>query len=189
MAARARVSKVPIRRQYTETDRWRAYNHWISTGKFTKTTAKACFISVSTVRAWVAKWEAGDIPNQPSPEELGEDIQTAAGDLQQMETLKALAMKRLAEVIPKTNSADQLVRVIKDLSERIDRANGLHDVPSTLNVNLRLAEAQVAGERLVDLVRSTLASANERSEVIIDADTEPLQLAASTSEDGGTTDG
>lgn len=178
---------MPIRRQYTDLDKWRAYNHWLSTGKFTKTTAKACFISVSTVRAWVEKWERGDIPNQPTPDELDEEITDAAADIDELTSLRSLALNRLREVIPKTNSADQLVRVVKDLSERIDRANGLHDVPGTVNVNLRLAEAKAGGEALIEFVRSTLADAHQRSEVIIDAEEEsPLELEASHSGDGGT---
>lgn len=193
----ARTAKLPIRRTYTELDRWRAYNHYQSTGQFTKTTAKACFIGISTMRYWVKQWDfdaagqARNPPQQPTQEEL-EEI-TESGDLvAEYEALLKMSLVRLREVIPKTNSADQLGRVIKDMAERIDRAKGITggEVNSTVNVNLRLATAKEAGAGLLaEMLQRTIADAHERSEHIIDADViEPPQIEASHSEDGSTDD-
>lgn len=192
-----RVSKVPVRRQYTELDRWRAYNHYVTTGQFTKTTAKACFIAISTMRSWVKAWDfdaegqAQNPPQQPTQDEL-EQIQEDGDLVVEYEQLLRMSLVRLREVIPKTNSADQLGRVVKDMSERIDRAKGITDgqVPSTVNVNLRLAEAAALGSGLIDSIRETLVSAKERSEHIIEAVViePPRQLEASHSEDGSTDD-
>jgi hypothetical protein len=77
------------------------------------------------------------------------------------------------------------------MSERIDRAKGITggQVPSTVNVNLRLASAREAGEGLLDLIGRTIASAQEREEHIIEAEVvEPPQIEASHSEDGSTDD-
>ena len=101
-----------------------------------------------------------------------------------------MALARLREVIPRTNSADQLGRVVKDMSERIDRAKGITggQVPSTVNVNLRLGEAREAGEALIGLIGKTISAAHER-ENIIDAEViESPQIEASHSEDGSTDD-
>ena len=178
----ARTAPVPIRRQHTELDRWRAYQHYISTGQFTKTTAKACLLPVGTLKAWIKKWdfdpdtkEARNPPEKPSEEEL-ERLGEVGDDIEQMKRLKGLAMKRLEEVIPKTNSADQLGRIIKDLSERIDRSEGLHDVaPSTVQVNIRLEQAREMGGEMIDQVRDMLGAAHQRAEIIYDA-AEPLEL-------------
>lgn len=192
----ARTAPLPIRRTYNELDRWRAYNHYITTGQFTKTTAKACFIAVSTMRSWVKAWDfdadgqARNPPNQPTQDELAEI--TESGDLiAEYEDLLKMALSRLREVIPKTNSADQLGRVVKDMADRIDRAKGITggEVPSTVNVNLRLADAREAGAGLIEQIRRNLADATERSEHIIDAEViEPPQIEASHSEDGSTDD-
>jgi transposase-like protein len=191
-----RVSQVPVRRQYTELDRWRAYNHYVTTGKFTKKTARECFIAVSTIRSWVAAWDfdaeghAQNPPQQPTEDELLE-IQEVGDIVAEFEELRGMALHRLREVIPKTNSADQLGRIVKDMSERIDRAKGITDgqVPSTVNVNLRLAEAKAAGGELLAFLGNTIASAREREAHIIDAEiVEPPQLEASHSEDGSTDD-
>lgn len=192
----ARTAPLPVRRTYNELDRWRAYNHYITTGQFTKTTAKACFIAISTMRSWVKSWDfdehgqARNPPETPTNTEL-EQIQEDGNLVVEYEQLLRMSLNRLREVIPKTNSADQLGRVIKDMSERIDRAKGITDgqVPSTVNVNLRLAEATALGEGLIDSIRDTIASARERSEHIIEAVViEPPQLEASHSEDGSTDD-
>jgi hypothetical protein len=135
--------------------------------------------------------QARNPPQKPTDEEL-ERIQEDGDDVAQYESLKHMAMARLREVIPKTNSADQLGRVIKDMADRIDRAKGITggEVPSTVNVNLRLAEAKEAGAGLMSLIQSTLASAHERSEHIIDSEViePPREIGASHSGDGGTDD-
>lgn len=193
-----RVSKVPIRRQYTDIDYWRAYNCYLSLGGNTKGTARECYLSVSTVRSWVKKWDfepdnplqARNPPQKPTDDEL-ETIMEDGNVLSEYESLVLMALKRMREVIPKTNSVDQLGRVVKDLSDRIDRAKGISggEVPSTVNVNLRLAEAKANGAGLLDLIRGTIASAHERSEHIIEADViEPPQIEDSHSEDGSTDD-
>lgn len=195
-----RVSKVPIRRQYTAIDEWRVFNAYLSNGGYTKTAARDCFMSVSTVRSWVKRWDfdpdnplqARNPPQKPTDDEL-EQIQDDGNVVAQYESLVQMALKRMAEVIPKTNSVDQLGRVVKDLAERIDRAKGITggEVPSTVNINLRLAEAKEAGAALIGgLLQKTLADAREREQHIIDveADESPLEIAASPSQDGGTDD-
>lgn len=194
----ARMAPVPIRRQYSELDRWRAYNHYLTTGQFTKTTAKACFIAISTMRSWVKAWDFNDEgvarnpPQQPSQDEL-EEIAESGDLVVEYEQLLRMALNRLREVIPKTNSADQLGRVVKDMAERIDRAKGITggEVHSTLNVNLRLAEAKEAGTSLLTgMLQRTIADATARSEHIIDAEiVEPPQIEASHSADGSTGNG
>ncbi len=184
-----RVSQVAIRRQYNDLDRWRVYNAFLSNGGNTKKTARDTFIALSTVRSWIRLWDfprdsKGEIesldarnpPQQPTQDEL-EEIKDDGDVVQEYEDLRSMALTRLREVIPKTNSADQLGRVVKDMSERIDRAKGITggEVPSTVNVNLRLAEAREAGSELMSLIGNTLAAAHERSRVI-DADPEPLAL-------------
>lgn len=187
-----RVSKVPVRRQYSELDYWRAFNHYVTTGGFTKKTARECYLSVSTVRSWVKKWDfdpanplqARNPPQQPTNDEL-EKIQEDGDNVAQYESLVQMALSRMREVIPKTNSPDQLIRVVKELADRIDRAKGITgEVPSTVNVNLRLAEAKEAGAGLIaDMISRTINAANERSRVI-DADVveSPLEIEASHSE-------
>ena len=155
------------------------------------------------MRSWVKAWDfdtkegsptfgqARNPPQQPTQEELAEI--TESGDLvAEYEDLLKMALSRLREVIPKTNSADQLGRVVKDMAERIDRAKGITggEVPSTVNVNLRLGEAKAAGAGLIEQIRRNLADAQERSEHIIDAEViEPPQIEASRSADGGTDNG
>lgn len=191
-----RVSPVPVRRQYTELDRWRAYNHYVTTGNFAKKTARECYLSVSTVRSWIKLWDfdaeghAQNPPQQPTQDEL-EQIQEDGDDVAQYESLKHMAMARLREVIPKTNSADQLGRVIKDMADRIDRAKGITgDVPSTHNVNLRLLDAKEAGASLIaGMLQKTLADANERSQHIIDVEADSVrEIESSPTQDGSIDD-
>jgi transposase-like protein len=178
----ARTAAVATRKQYNELDRWRAYQHYISTGQFTKTTARECYMSVGTLKAWLRKWDfdpdtklARNPPPQPSNEEL-EKLADVGNDVEEWKSLVRMAQARLREVIPKTNSADQLGRIIKDLSDRIDRSEGLHgDTPSTVQVNIRLEDARAKGEEMIAQVREMLGSAAQRAEIIYDAD-EPLEL-------------
>jgi transposase-like protein len=178
----ARTAPTPTRRQHTDLDRWRAYQHYVSTGQFTKTTAKACLLPVGTLKAWIKKWdfdpdtkEAKNPPAEPSKEEL-ERLGDEGDNVDEWKSLRKLAMNRLREVIPKTNSADQLGRIIKDLSERIDRSEGLHDVaPSTVQVNIRLEQARAEASEMIDQVREMLGNAAQRAEIIYDAE-EPLEL-------------
>lgn len=188
----ARVAQVATRRTYNDLDRWRVYNDYISNGGYTKTAAKRCHIAVSTVRSWVKTWDfdpenplnARNPPESPTGQELEQMAETEAGLVDQYCMLRGAALRRLEEVIPKTNSADQLIRVVKELNTHIDRANGLHDSPSTVNVNLRLAEARQGGEALIEGIKSMLGSAHAR-QAHITHEVDPLEIA-STSDDGGT---
>jgi transposase-like protein len=191
-----RVSKVPVRRQYTELDKWRAYNHYVTTGWFTKKTARELYLSVSTVRSWVKTWDfdadghARNPPQTPTQDEI-EEIQEEGDDLAQYESLKHMAMARLREVIPKTNSPDQLIRVFKELSDRIDRAKGISggDVLTTPENNSRLAAAHAAGAGMIsELVRRSVEAAEERSAHIIDMECESQDPPALPSGDGGVDD-
>lgn len=186
----ARTAKVPIRRQYSDTDRWRAYNHWVSTGRFTKTTARECYLSVSTLRAWVKSWDVDpetqvvrNPPTQPSAEEIELTSQDEGNLVAEYRSLRQMALTRLREVIPKTTSADQLGRIVKELSHSIDRSEGLHDAPSTVNVNIRLAEARAAGENLMGAIQKSLTDAAQRQSDIIDVESQEI---ASTSEEVST---
>ena len=195
--AAPRVSKVPIRRSYTDIDKWRVFNAYLSNGGYIKTAAKQCFISVSTVRSWIKAWDfdpenplqARNPPQQPTEDEMAK-VKDDGDTVSAYEDLRDMAIQRLREVIPKTNSADQLGRVIKDMADRIDRAKGIGmDLTTTGENNSRLAEAKALGEGLMDSLTRTLRSANERSEIIIEADTEPpREIEASKPADGSTDD-
>lgn len=197
--AAPRVSKVPIRRQYTDLDKWRVFNAYLSNGGYTKTAAKDCYISVSTVRSWIKAWDfdpenhlqARNPPQQPSTEEL-ELIEDDDNLVVQYQSILQMSLNRLKEVIPKTNSADQLGRVVKDMADRIDRAKGIGSGElSTPERNSRLDEAAAAGAGMIsELVRRTVDAAKERSDHIIEAEaiTETREIESAAREEDGSID-
>jgi transposase-like protein len=73
-------ANLPVRRQYSDAEKWRAYNHLLSTATGdhpkgnVKRTARECYLSVSTLRTWINGWTWRDgayqnPPATPSDEE------------------------------------------------------------------------------------------------------------------------
>lgn len=175
-----RQSKPAIRRAYNDTDKWLAYNHWLSTGRVTKKTARECHLSVSTFRAWVKGWkwveEEGKClnpPTKPTSEEL-EAVSSDEGIIAEKRSLERMALDRLREVIPKTNSADQLGRIAKWLGEDIARSEGFTDGPNNVTMNIRLEAAKDAGDKMLSGVQKMIADATVRHDHIIDVESQEI---------------
>jgi hypothetical protein len=175
-----RQSKPAIRRSYNDTDKWLAYNHWLSTGRFTKTTARECHLSVSTLRAWVKAWKwdetankALNPPTKPTDEEL-ESVSPDERIIEEKRALERMALDRLREVIPKTNSADQLGRIAKWLGEDIARSEGFTDGPNNVTLNVRLEAAKDAGDKMLTSVQKMIADATVRHDHIIDVESQEI---------------
>lgn len=180
-------STLPLRRTYSDADRWKVYQHWLSVDMVTKKTARECFIQVSTLRTWIKSWDVDPVtrevrhPPQEPTEEEKEALSDPTDTLDDIEQIIGMALSRMKEVVGKTNSLDQLGRVVKDLSERRDRIRGVGPAPQEVNVNHRLADAASAGNALIAMARKSLSDVAQRREQIIDA--EPLQLASGSDEE------
>lgn len=179
-------ANLPQRRQYSESEKWKAYNHLLSTSTSehlkgnVKRTARECYLSVSTLRTWITGWDWRDgkyqnPPAEPTDEqklELAED-NTVVEDYK---VIRGMALARAKEIVGKSTSLDHLGRIIKDMSDRIERSEGL-TAPQELNVNHRLALSPDASAAMMGLVTKSLSDVAQRRRDIIEA--EPLQLGAS----------
>lgn len=178
-----------VRRQYDDTDKYKVYMHWLSVDKVKKQTARECNISLSTLKHWVADWEDGKIPPEPSEEELAR-IDVDRDVLPDLKDIRGMALDRIKLLIPNSTSIDHLARIVQQTSERIDRSEGL--APNTgdtnVTVNLRLENARGAAEAMLGLASKALDDAAMRTEEIYDA-TESLELPAgnqASAAEGGT---
>lgn len=178
---------------YSESEKWKAYNHLLTTQSGdhpkgnVKRTARECYLSVSTLRTWITgwQWRDGAYQNPPATPSDEEKLEMAEGTtvVEDYKVIRGMALARAKEIVGKSTSLDHLGRIIKDMSDRIERSEGLAPTPQELNVNHRLALSETAAAAMVGLVHKSLADVAQRREEIIDA--EPLQLGASD-DDGGT---
>lgn len=186
-------ANLPVRRQYSESEKWRAYNHLLTTATAehakgnVKRTARECYLSVSTLRTWITgwQWRDGAYQNPPATPTDEQKLEMAEGTnvVEDYKVIRGMALARAKEIVGKSTSLDHLGRIIKDMSDRIERSEGLTAPTAELNVNHRLALTESAGDALMHLVHKSLVDNAQRREEIIDA--EPLLLGASD-DDGGT---
>lgn len=189
-------ANLPVRRQYSDAEKWKAYNHLLSTATAehakgnVKRTARECYLSVSTLRTWINSWDwrDGAYQNPPATPSDEEKLEMAEGAsvVEDYKVIRGMALARAKEIVGKSTSLDHLGRIIKDMSDRIERSEGLAAPAAELNVNHRLALTEGAGQALMGLVTKSLNDVAQRREEIIDA--EPLQLDAGASDDDGGTD-
>lgn len=178
---------------YSESEKWKAYNHLLSTVDSdhpkgnAKRTARECYLSISTLRTWINgwQWRDGEFQNPPATPSEEEKLEMAEGTtvVEDYKVIRGMALARAKEIVGKSTSLDHLGRIIKDMSDRIERSEGLAPTPQELNVNHRLALSESAGAAMMGLVTKSLADNAQRRKDIIDA--EPLQIGASD-DDGGT---
>ncbi len=152
------------RQQYTEQAKAAAYASWEVNDHNTKRTARELGLPVSTLRRWVADWEAAK--NLPA----AEDLIAATGDfLEDAERVRNLALRKMeAKLQNGEGTVAQIATVMGILDDKIARAKGLADRVTEHKITLPSRDEIAAA--LAGMQQGAIEAAQARDEVIVEAE-------------------
>jgi transposase-like protein len=152
------------RQQYTDQAKAAAFAALEVNDGNVKRTARELGLPISTLRRWRDEWDANK--NLPA----AEDLIVATGDfIEDAERVRNLALKKLeAKILNGEGTVAQVATVLGILDDKIARAKGLADRVTEHKITLPSRDEIVAA--LEGLQAGAIAAANERDEVIVEAE-------------------